>query len=266
MMITAKDNGLIKDIVKLVKSAKYRREKNLFTAEGVRICCDGIISGYTPEMFIVTQTASQKYEKEHNQIAQKALKTVYVSDSVFEKISDTKSPQGFLCVFNMLDKCKKTITINSKECYIALEDIQDPTNLGTILRTAEALGFCGVIMSEGCCDIYSPKVVRGSMGAVFRLSFYIAESFTSYIGELSKSGIQTYGSTPYSDADITQIYFDGGVMLIGNEGNGLKEETLKACTQTVTIPMNGRAESLNAAAAASILMWEIVRNKRKQQI
>lgn len=266
MIITAKDNGLIKEIVKLVKSAKYRREKNMFTAEGVRICRDGVMSGYKPELFVTTQEASRKYEEDHKLIAEKALKTVYVSEPVFEKISDTKTPQGFLCVFNMLDKCKKTFTINRKEYYIALEGIQDPTNMGTILRTAEALGFSGVIMSESCCDIYSPKVVRGSMGAVFRLPFSIAEEFADYIHELSESGIYTYGSTPYSDADITQIDFDGGVMLIGNEGNGLTDETLKACSQTITIPMNGRAESLNAASAASILMWEIVRNKRKQQI
>ena len=141
----------------------------------------------------------------------------------------------------------------------SLENIQDPSNLGTILRTAEALGIEGVILSGNCCDIYSPKVIRGSMGAVFRIPFTIAEDFCGYISELSRKGIDVYASTPYDAEDITNVKFSGGVMLIGNEGSGLTKDVLTLGIQKVKIPMKGRAESLNAAAAAGILMWEMLR-------
>ena len=128
--------------------------------------------------------------------------------------------------------------------------------MGTILRTAEALGINGIILSKDCCDIYSPKVVRGSMGAVFRLPVMIAEDFTEYISSLAKADIMIYASTPRNAENIESVDFSkGGVMLIGNEGNGLKEDTIKASSKRVKISMRGRAESLNAAAAAAILLY-----------
>ncbi len=258
-MITSKDNEIIKNTAKLVKSAKYRRESGLFTAEGVRICRDGVLSGFAPEIFFYTEKSREKYGEDFERISDCSKKTLEVSQSVFEKISDTKSPQGFFCVFNMLDKSKIPYTINNRGNYIALENVQDPSNLGTILRTAEALGVEGVIMSEDCCDFFSPKVVRGSMGAVFRIPVYVPESFVGYMKQLSDCGMKTYGSTPRNAESITDIDFNGGVMLIGNEGNGLSQEVLSACTNRVKISMRGRAESLNAAAAAAILMWEMFR-------
>lgn len=258
-MITSKDNEIIKDTVKLTKNAKYRREKALFTAEGVRLCRDGVMSGAVPEKFLFTARAREKYGEDFNKIFACAKNSYELSETLFEKICDTRTPQGFFCVFNMLDKPSFPYTINNQSNYVALENLQDPSNLGTVLRTAEALGIDGVILSRNCCDIYSPKVVRGSMGAVFRIPLYITENFTSFIAELTKRGVATYGSTPHSAANITDIKFGGGVMLIGNEGSGLTEETLAVCSQRVKIPMRGRAESLNAAAAASILMWEMFR-------
>jgi len=258
-MITGKNNEIIKNTAKLVKSHKYRKECGLFTAEGIRICRDGVVSGYTPEIFFYTEKSKDKYFSEYEEISAVSKKNILVSQDVFEKISDTKSPQGFLCVYNVLDKCRIPYTINNQGNYLALENLQDPSNLGTILRTAEALGFDGVIMSQDCCDFYSPKVVRGSMGAVFRLPSYVPEGFTEYIREITDMGIKTYGSTPRDAENITKLNINGGVILIGNEGNGLSEETLDVCSQRVRIPMLGRAESLNAAAAAAILMWETIR-------
>ena len=258
-MIIGKNNEIIKDTSKLVKSSKYRKECGLFTAEGIRICCDGVLSGYTPEIFFFTEKSKEKYLSEYEKISAVSKKSIPVSQEVFEKISDTKSPQGFLCVYNVLDKCRIPYTINNQGNYLALENLQDPSNLGTILRTAEALGFDGVIMSGNCCDLYSPKVVRGSMGAVFRLPTYVPEQFTEYIREITAMGIKTYASTPRNALCITDLNINGGVMLIGNEGSGLSEETLNACSCRVSIPMRGRAESLNAAAAAALLMWEMIR-------
>ena len=123
----------------------------------------------------------------------------------------------------------------------------------------KAFGVDGVIVSKDCCDIYSPKVVRGSMGAVFRVNVVTAEEFTEYIQQLTESGINTYASTPRNAENIRNIDFSqGGVMLIGNEGNGLKDDTINACSKRVRINMSGRAESLNAAAAAAVLLYEFV--------
>ncbi len=258
MLITSKDNDIIKEAAKLIQSAKFRKEKGLFAAEGVRLCTDGVISGSKAECFLYTENAAKKYPKEFELVCASAKKAYAVSESVFKKISDTTNPQGFFCVFDILDKNNKLDKISIQGRYAALENIQDPSNLGTILRTAEALGVDGIILSGDCCDVYSPKVIRGSMGAVFRVPIRIEESFTDYIKSLSESGIVTYASTPHEAENINNVDFScGGIMLIGNEGNGLRPETIAACTKSVRINMRGRAESLNAAAAAAILMYKL---------
>ena len=144
--------------------------------------------------------------------------------------------------------------------YILLENVQDPANLGAVSRTAEALGLTGIIVSGGC-DIYSPKALRASMGALLRLSVLETGDITGTIENAKKNGMKTYASVPDSRAvSVTDTDFSGGaIVVVGNEANGVTEETLASCQGTVTIPMAGRAESLNAGAAASILMWEMVR-------
>ena len=257
-MITSKDNELIKRIAKLISSSKFRRESGRFVAEGVRLCCDGADSGTEIEAFLTTPQAAERYPEDYEKISSKAEKTFEISEKLFKQISDTTTPQGFMCIFKTLDKQTLLYTINNQGHYVALENIQDPSNMGTILRTAEALGTDGVILSSNCCDIYMPKVVRGSMGAVFRVPVIIVENFTEYISDITQKGIKTYASTPHEAENINNVDFsDGGVMLIGNEGNGLKNETINVCYKRVKIPMKGRAESLNAAAAAAILMWKL---------
>lgn len=255
-MITSKDNEIIKHVSKLLSSSSYRREQQSFIAEGARLCMDGVLSGAVVSAFLYTKNGMEKYPKEFEKIVSVSQKNFEISEPLFKKISDTNSPQGLLCVFKTLDKKSLSDKIEMGKYYAALENIQDPSNMGTILRTAEALGINGIILSKDCCDVYSPKVTRGSMGAIFRLNIIIAEHFTEYIAELAKAGIITYASTPRNAEDIENVDFSkGGVMLIGNEGNGLKEETIKACSKRVKINMKGRAESLNAAAAAAILLY-----------
>ncbi len=255
-MITSKDNEIIKHITKLVSSAKYRRESGCFAAEGVRLCADGAASGAVVEAFLYTAKAAEKYSADFEAVYRSAEKTYELSEALFKKISDTTAPQGFMCIFKTLDKQQISYKIDKKGNYTALEKIQDPSNMGTILRTAEALGTDGILLSRDCCDIYSPKVVRGSMGAIFRVPVMIVDNFTEYIAKLTESGFFTYASTPHEAENIGNIDFSGGsVILIGNEGNGLREETIRACRKRVKIPMNGRAESLNAAAAAAILLY-----------
>ncbi len=258
-MISAKDNELIKQVSALISSPKRRRESGSFAAEGVRLCVDGVRSGAEVRCFLYTDAAKKKYNEEYRLISEAAARSEEVSESLFKRISDTQNPQGFMCVFSALDKNHKSYKINKQGHYAALENIQDPSNMGTILRTAEALGADGVILSDDCCDIYSPKVVRGSMGAVFRVPVIIADDFTAYIKKLTESGVCTYASTPRNAQDIKDMSFEnGGVMLIGNEGSGLRPETIAACAESVRINMKGRAESLNAAAAAAILLYSLL--------
>ncbi len=257
--IKSKDNALVKEIAKLSTSAKMRRESGLYVCEGVRLCCDAVLSGVRIKYFLYTAEAYEKNKESASAVCQAADRCYEADKTVFRKMCDTDTPQGFLCVIqkdsgSILKEVKKGLR------YAALERIQDPSNLGTILRTAEAMGLDGVILSSDCCDIYSPKVVRGSMGAVFRLPFMTAEDFTGYVGNLGEIGIRTYASTPRNAKSVNDIDFsEGGVMLIGNEGNGLTDKTIAACTERVMIPMKGRAESLNASAAAAILLYQLTK-------
>lgn len=256
-MISSKDNPTVKLASSLLSSVKARKKEKLFVAEGVRLCCDAAISDADIRAFLYTAEAAAKYPEEFELLSGRSARCLEISEGVFNKISDTATPQGFLCIISN-ERSQKLEKLKVGRKYAALETIQDPSNLGTILRTAEALGIDGVILSSGCCDIFSPKVVRGSMGAVFRLPFMITDDIVGLIRQSEKNGIKSYASTPRNAKDIRSIDFsDGGIILIGNEGNGLSEDTINACAERVMIKMLGRAESLNAASAAAILMYSM---------
>lgn len=254
-MITSRDNDIVKDAVKLLGSSRYRRKTSRFVCEGLRLCGDAVISGVRPSVLMYTDEASKKYGDKFYRILANSQRSFEISSELYKKISDTVQPQGIMCIFDIPDR---SFDVKPGGKYAALENIQDPSNMGTILRTAEALGIDGVILSSDCCDIYSPKTLRGSMGAVFRLPVLICDDLPIFISELNNRGISTYASTPHDADSIRDVDFSGGgVMLIGNEGNGLSEDAINACSCRVRIPMRGRAESLNAAAAAAILLYSL---------
>ena len=258
-IITSRDNPRVKRLVKLQSSARFRRQNGVFAAEGLRVCRDAMLSKAVIETVYVTQTALKKYADKLNALMEYSGETVVLSDAVFSHVCDTKNPQGVLCEIKTLDKTLQSVKIKNGGKFLALDNVQDPNNLGTILRSAEAFGVSGVILSEDCCDIYNPKVVRGSMGAVFRVPFIVCTSIADFLGEYSN--LSSYAAVVDKDAEkITDISFeDSCVVVIGNEGNGLKEETISACQKKITIPMNGNAESLNASAAATVIIWEMLR-------
>lgn len=258
-MITSRDNETVKLAVKLMTSAKDRKKNRCFVAEGVRLCRDAAESGAKIKQFLYTAAAAEKYRKDFEKLISVSVSSAELSGGIFDRISDTSTPQGFLCIISM-DEEKDRFDVVKGRKYAALENVQDPSNMGTILRTAEAFGADGVLLSSGCCDVYSPKVVRGSMGAVFRLPVMTVSDFSDAIGKYTDSGINTYASTPREAVGIEDVSFaDGGIMLIGNEGNGLDEETISRCSQRVMIRMKGRAESLNASAAAAVLLYEMMK-------
>lgn len=259
LILKSKDNSNIKNVLKLKKSAKYRRESGLFIAEGLRVCYDAMLSNAEIDSFFVTEKAIEKNIDKYNAISDYANKTFIVTPDLFTQISDTESPQGFLSIIKALDKTIQFDTIKNNGKFLALDNVQDPNNLGTILRSAEAFGVDGIIMSKDCCDIYNPKVVRGSMGAVFRIPFVVCDSIAEFL--LKNQHLNSYAAVVDDNAvNITNMVFDEPcVAVIGNEGNGLKKDTVSASKVKMTIPMNGKAESLNASVAASIIIWEMIR-------
>lgn len=254
--ITAKDNRLVKLISLLQKSSKARKENRLFVLEGMRICLDAAENGIKFDTLVLSKTVYEKQLSDIAVLTDNASNGAVVSDDLFKKISDTASPQGIIALCGIPD-VKKPISATGR--YVALERVADPANIGAIARTAEALGIDGMIISGDSCDVYSPKALRASMGTLLRLPLYFCESIPSFLSEHSLRG---YACIAQSDADlkIGSFAFSGGdVVIIGNEANGLLEKTREEAYKTVTVDMRGRAESLNASAAAAIAMWELIK-------
>ncbi len=253
LKVSSKENHIIKKISSLQKSSKERKNTGLFVLEGLRLCADACINGFVPETVIVSENAFSKYHTDISKYFSTSSQKIILTDSLFSKISDTVSPQGILCLFKIPHFDCNSLVRNGK--YIALENLQDPSNLGAISRTAEALGIDGLIVCGGC-DPYSSKSLRASMGALLRLPIFETQNVFDLI---DGNGYKTYAAVVSDATDyVGNIKFEKGtVAFIGNEANGLTDTTIAKCDYKITIPMNGRAESLNAGVAASIIMWEM---------
>ena len=185
-----------------------------------------------------------------------------ITEEISRRLGDTQSPQGIFCICEVLDKRPGDDTIEKNGSYIALENIQDPSNLGAVARTAEALGLSGLIVSGGC-DLYSPKAQRAAMGSLLRVPVLRMDSMEAALHACRAQGMRLFASTPRVDAlSVAEAGLGPRtVCVVGNEGAGVTRETMALCDALVTIPMRGRAESLNASAAAAILMWEMMRER-----
>ncbi len=265
--ITSRRNAIIREMVKISRSASYRREKNLFLAEGARLCSDAAKSGLRIPVLLDTEKASQKYAGYLSAIRPSAESEYRVSSSVASLLSDTKTNQGIFCLCFLPDPPASFPSPESGKHCLVLENIQDPANLGAVLRTAEALGFGSVLLTGQCCDAFSRKALRASMGAVFRLPFFTFPDSSGTVRRLNENGFSTFAAVPDRNAlPVTELCFDRpSAAVVGNEGSGLLPETERACLRRITIPMGGRAESLNAAAASAILMWEMTRGNGKKE-
>ena len=261
VVIASRKNELVKHAARLASSAAFRRDQKAFLAEGARLCRDAAESGVPLQSVFFTALAREKYAPYLERILERAEKAYLVEPHVAELLSETKQPQGVFCVCAMGTLEKRPEEMKPDGRYVALENLQDPSNLGAVLRTAEALGIAGVFLSGTCCDLYGPKVLRSSMGAVFRLPFCFLPELSEGVRLLSRAGFRVLAAVPARDAaPVTELSFPNGtVMAIGNEGSGLSDDAVAACAQRITIPMRGRAESLNAASSAAILMWEMMR-------
>lgn len=262
-MITSTSNAKIKRLVQLKKKRKARDEEGVFLVEGIRMFRE------TPAERLAEVYVSQSfYERELKTAGQMhaagSVRPEVLSDSVFSYVSDTKTPQGVLCVVRQMDYTLGDVTGGSAPHLLILDNLQDPGNLGTIMRAAEGAGVTGILMSSGCVDMYNPKVIRSTMGSVYRVPFYSAPDLADAIAKVKEKGIVAYaahleGSRDYDKED----YRKPCAFFIGNEGSGLRREIAAAADHYIKIPMCGQVESLNAAVASAVLMFEVQRQRRK---
>ena len=256
-MITSAANPQVKALRTLASSPRKRREEGVFLAEGPRMVMEA------PADLVKAIYCSASYLEEHGMegLPERLIPEI-LSDSLFHSLSDTVTPQGVLAVIRRQEHSVEEL-LKSGKTLVILESIQDPGNLGTILRTGEAAGIGGVLMNRGTVDLYNPKTVRSTMGALFRVPCVVAEDFLSAIAGVKSAGYRLFaahlnGSVPYDEADYGSR---PAAFLIGNEGQGLSEEAVSLADACVRIPMQGKVESLNAAVAAALLMYEAARKK-----
>lgn len=222
---------------------RERKKAGAFVIEGIRMFNE------TPEKLLKEVYISQSFSRDNP-----GIKGEIVADEVFKKLSDTKTPQGILAVVRKPSYDFGDISV--KGLFLVLEGIQDPGNLGTMIRTGEAAGVKLIIMDRDTADIFSPKVVRATMGAIYRVPYLYTDDLPRSIEELKKKGVTVYAADLKGKKFYHEITYDeGSAFLIGNEGNGLSSEILGSSDIRLKIPMKGETESLNAAVAASLLMY-----------
>lgn len=259
--ITSRENPAVKQYVQLASSKKARYEQSLFVTEGMKLTTEAYAAGYQSHMLFATEDAMDRYFDDIQSIALTSHQFLRISQSVAQKLAKSVSTQGVFGVFSMLDNKMTDVKIDCNGKFLLLSSLQDPGNIGTILRTAAAFGVDGVILSHDCPDLYSMKVLRASMGGIFKLPIHVTEDINSSIRMLQENGITVYAAAlddhaiPIQEASLKSAC----AVVIGNEGNGLSQEVIEQCSQTMIIPMKPNSESLNAAMAAGIVLWEMNR-------
>lgn len=274
-MISSTANSRVKRVVSLREKSRERTGENVFIVEGVKMFeeapADKIREIYYMEEKLFVQDGqglNDRFSGLKEKIQACAWAGAFVetvTEEVLLKMSDTKSPQGILCVMEQLsydsgelvERALARKKAGHSPLFLLLEDIQDPGNLGTMIRTAEGAGADGIFMTSGTVDIYNPKTIRATMGSLYRVPFVRTRDLSEITALLQKNGITVYaahlkGAQFYHETD----YSGGSAFLIGNEGNGLKKETADLADCYLKIPMEGKLESLNAAIAAALLMYQ----------
>lgn len=257
--ITSKDNLHIKRAKKILDSSKFRKQERCFLVEGVRMCEEAFKSGNKITEVFYTEKCFEKFSDIVSKISKISEKSFVINEKISKLISDTDTPQGIFCICKLPENTM--FDMNNSDRVVLLENIQNPSNLGSILRTCDALGIKTVAVSQGSCDVYNSKVLRGSMGAVFRLNICFFENTAKFIRELQEEkGFKIYATVPHDDSLIlgtTDFKGKCGIIL-GNEGNGLTQDAIDECFGKITIPMNKQSESLNVSVAAGISIWEMI--------
>lgn len=256
-MITSTSNQKIKDLKELNTKQKARRKLGAFVVEGERAVLE------VPSELLIMVYAAESFDSEKLKGFPQD-KIEILSDNVFKSVCDTQTPQGVMAVVKMPHYELKDLLEGENTNLLILENVQDPGNLGTMMRTGEGAGITGVVMSKGTVELFNPKTVRATMGSIYRVPFYVAEDLAETIDEIKKNGVKLYAAHLKGKVFYDEVSYKGPTgFLIGNEGNGLTDETADMADTYIKIPMAGELESLNAAMAAGILMYEANRQRRK---
>lgn len=269
-MITSSSNGQVKQVILLNKKAKERRQKQVFVAEGPKMFREApkewIEKVYLAGSFAARLETREMLE-EKGFAPEQDMRVELVDDRVFAQMSDTLTPQGILCIVRQPQYQLEELLQTKRPLLVVLEDLQDPGNVGTILRTGEGAGITGVILSKNTADIFNPKTIRSTMGSIYRVPFVIAENLEQVMARLKEEKILTYAAhLDGKNYHTGEDYRGGSAFLIGNEGNGLSSRLTGLADIKIRIPMEGQLESLNAAIAASLLMYEANRQRKELSI
>lgn len=263
-MISSTANAKVKNVAALQKKSKERKEQQLFVVEGRKMVLEVLRDA--PQA-ITEVYVTEEYLSDPGQKASiEGVSYEIVTEGVMKAMAETLEPQGILALVRMPEYDREMLWKKENGLWIALENLRDPGNLGTILRTAEAAGVTGVILSAESVDIYNPKVIRSTMGAIFRVPHFYLSDFTAELEKMKNDGATLYaahlaGTMYYDEPD----YCGRSVILIGNEANGLSDAASDCANCLVKIPMEGKAESLNAAVAAALMMYEGYRARRSKR-
>lgn len=254
-MITSSSNSQVKNVINLLKKSGERKRRGLFVIEGIRMFTE------IPKDRIVKVYASESFAHANETIL-KGFDYELVSDRVYEQMSDTKTPQGIMALVEMLSYTLDDIIRGETPVIAMLENIQDPGNLGTIIRSTEGAGATGLIMSADTVDIYNPKTIRSTMGALFRMPFIYVDDMVETAKELRKREIRLVaahlkGENNYYNENLAVPM----ALMIGNEGNGLTDRLTNEADLLVKIPMEGGLESLNAAVSTAVILYEAYRQR-----
>lgn len=267
-MITSASNQQIKNLMSLVKKSKERKKQGVFLVEGPKMCFEApkewVKAIYVSESFSKNEEMNTKLKGYIEGCSEDVICEV-VTDSIFKNVSDTQTPQGIMSLVKMPQYELLDMVKGKKTMLLVLESIQDPGNLGTMIRTGEGAGVTGVLMNKTTVDLFNPKTIRSTMGSIYRVPFFIAEDLPETINKLKDEGISFYaahlkGQRSYDEMDYTKA---SGFM-IGNEGNGLSDEIADMADSYILIPMEGKVESLNAAISGTLLMYECNRQRRRK--
>lgn len=257
-VITSKDNEIIKNIKKL-KEKKYRDQSNEYIIEGIKLVQEAIEEKAKIDKIVVCEDCENDGSIEKSLLYELAkYDCIYVTKKVFDSITDVTNPQGILAIIER----KNVKDINySDDIIVVLDGIQDPGNLGTILRTVDSANLKQIILSQKTADPYNPKVVRSTMGAIFRLNIIQSEDIISTLKEIKKNKYKITSTSLEESKSVYEIDYNKKVIVIGNEANGVSKEVLEMSDEKIRIPMLGKTESLNAAVATGIVVYEYVRRK-----
>lgn len=268
-MITSTNNQQLKQVSALLKKAKERKEKKAFVVEGPKMVLEApaewLKAVYVSESFEKNPENKSTLKKLGDKCKNNQAAFEIVADSVFKHVSDTQTPQGIMAVVAMPEYDLEQLLDGEKTHLLVLESIQDPGNLGTMVRTGEGAGISGIIMNKTTVDLFNPKTIRSTMGSIYRVPFYVTEDLSHTMVSLKEKGVTLYaahlkGQHSYDEEDYTSSCG----FLIGNEGNGLSDEIADSADTYIKIPMEGQVESLNAAISAALLMYEANRQRRNR--